>query len=249
MRTLWKLFVIQFKLYLREPVAFFFSLAYPALLLLLFGFIYGNNPTPEFWGRPIGTVDASVPAYAGIIIGTVALMGIPIETAASRENGVLRRYRATPLRPLVYLAASILMYLGVALVGMLILVLTGKLVFGLRFAGSWLEVLAAFFLSALAFYALGYLIASLAPTARSAQTIGMLIFFPMMFLSGAGLPLQILPEGLRRVSEFLPLTYVVRLMQGLWFNDPWKTLWLPVLVLLGILITGTVLAARLFRWE
>jgi len=58
-----------------------------------------------------------------------------------------------------------------------------------------------------------------------------------------------LPEGLRRVSEFLPLTYVVRLMQGLWFNDAWNTLWLPVLVLVGILIAGTVLAARLFRWE
>jgi ABC-2 type transport system permease protein len=249
MRTLWKLFVMQFKLYLREPVAFFFSLAYPALLLLLFGFIYGNDPAPEFWGRPIGTVDASVPAYAGIIIGTVALMGIPIDTAASRENGVLRRYRATPLRPVIYLAASVLMYLGVALLGMLILILTGKLVFGLRFAGSWIDVLAAFILSALAFYALGYLLASLAPTARLAQTVGMLIFFPMMFLSGAGLPLQMLPEGLRRVSEFLPLTYVVRLMQGLWLNEAWKTMWLPVLVLLGILIAGTVLAARLFRWE
>jgi ABC-2 type transport system permease protein len=249
MHTFWKLFVIQFKLYLREPLAFFFSLAYPALLLLLFGFIYGNDPAPEFWGRPIGTVDASVPAYTGIIIGTVALMGIPIDTAASRENGVLRRYRATPLRPLVYLSASILMYLGVALLGMLILILTGRLVFGLRFTGSWLDVLTAFILSALAFYALGYLIASLAPTARSAQTIGMLIFFPMMFLSGAGLPLQMLPEGLRRVSEFLPLTYVVRLMQGLWFNDPWKTLWLPGLVLFSILILGTIVSARLFRWE
>jgi ABC-2 type transport system permease protein len=249
MRTLWKLFVMQFKLYLREPMAFFFSLAYPALLLLLFGFIYGNDPAPEFWGRSIGTVDASVPAYTGIIIGTVALMGIPIDTASSRENGVLRRYRATPLRPVVYLVASVLMYLGVALLGMLILILTGKLVFGLRFAGSWLNVLVAFILSALAFYACGYLLASLAPTARSAQTIGMLIFFPMMFLSGAGMPLQILPEGLRRVSEFLPLTYVVRLMQGLWFNDAWNTLWLPVLVLVGILIAGTVLAARLFRWE
>ena len=249
MRTLWKLFVMQFKLYLREPAAFFFSLAYPTLLLLLFGFIYGNDPAPEFWGRSIGTVDASVPAYTGIIIGTVALMGIPIDTASSRESGVLRRYRATPLRPVVYLLASVLMYLSVALLGMLILILTGKLVFGLHFAGSWLNVLVAFILSALAFYAFGYLLASLAPTRRSAQTIGMLIFFPMMFLSGAGMPLQMLPEGLRRVSEFLPLTYVVRLMQGLWFNDAWNTLWLPVLVLVGILILGTVLAARLFRWE
>jgi hypothetical protein len=51
MHGLGKFFVMQFKLYLREPLAFFFSLAYPALLLLLFGFIYGNQPAPEFWGR------------------------------------------------------------------------------------------------------------------------------------------------------------------------------------------------------
>lgn len=249
LRGVWQLFVMQLKLYLREPVAFFFSMAYPTLLLLLFGFIYGNNPAPAFWGHNYGTVDASVPAYTGIIIGTVALMGIPIDTASNRENGVLRRYRATPLRPVVYLIASVFMYLAVALLGMLILVLAGQLVFGLRFAGSWPSVLVAFILSALAFFAFGYLISGLAATARVAQAIGMVIFFPMMFLSGAGMPIQLLPEGLQRVSEFLPLTYVVRLLQGLWFAESWQSLWLPVVVLVGMLVGGTILAARFFRWE
>jgi ABC-2 type transport system permease protein len=249
MRGFWKLTVIQFKLYLREPVAFFFSLAYPALLLLLFGFIYGNDPAPEFWGRNFGTVDASVPAYTGIIIGTVALMGIPIDTAVSRENGVLRRYRATPLRPATYLAASVIVYMLVALLGMSLLILIGKLVFGLRFAGSWPSVLAAFVLCSLAFYSFGYLIASLAPTARIAQTVGMVIFFPMMFLSGAGMPLQLLPENLRQISNYLPLTYLVRLIQGLWFGDPWRDLWVSTLVMVGLLLVGSAVSTRIFRWE
>lgn len=249
MRGLGKLFVMQFKLYLREPVAFFFTLAYPALLLLLFGFIFGNEPEPSFWGRNFGTVDASVPAYAGIIIGTVALMGIPIDTAASRETGVLRRYRATPLHPRTYVIASVAVYLAIALLGMVILVVTGKLVFGLRIAGSWLNVLTAFTLSAMAFYSVGYLLASLAPTARIAQAVGMVIFFPMMFLSGAGMPLQLLPESLSKVSDFLPLSYVVRLLQGLWFGDAWLALWLPTLVLLALLVVGTATSVRFFRWE
>ena len=249
MRGLWKLTVMQFKLYLREPAAFFFSLAYPALLLLLFGFIYGNEPAPEFWGRNFGTVDASVPAYTGIIIGTVAFMGIPIETAVNRESGVLRRYRATPMRPLTYLAASIVVYMVVALLGMTLLILIGQLVFGLRFAGLWSSVLAAFILCSLAFYSLGYLIASLAPTARIAQTVGMVIFFPIMFLSGAGMPLQLLPENMRQISNYLPLTYLVRLIQGLWFGDPWRDLWLPTLVMVGLLLIGSVVSARIFRWE
>lgn len=82
-----------------------------------------------------------------------------------------------------------------------------------------------------------------------AQAVGMVIFFPMMFLSGAGMPLQLLPEGLRKVSDFLPLTYVVRLIQGLWFGELWSDLWLPVLVLIGMLVIATAAAARMFRWE
>ena len=249
MRGLGKFFVMQFKLYLREPLAFFFSLAYPVLLLLLFGFIYGNQPAPEFWGRNFGTVDASVPAYTAIIIGTVALMGIPIDTATNRETGVLRRYRATPLHPVAYLIATIAVYLVIALLGMVLLVLTGKLVFGLRMAGSWVSILAAFILSAFSFFSVGYLIASVVPTSRMAQAVGMVIFFPMMFLSGAGLPLQLLPEGLQKVSDFLPMSYVVRLIQGLWFGNSWADLWVPALILVGILAGGTVLSSRMFRWE
>lgn len=249
MRGIGKFFLMQFKLYLREPVAFFFSLAYPVLLLLLFGFIYGNQPAPEFWGRNFGTVDASVPAYMAIIVGTVALMGIPIDTATNRETGVLRRYRATPLQPAAYLIASIAVYLVIALLGMGLLVLTGKLVFGLRMEGSWFSILVAFILSAFSFYSVGYLIASVVPTSRIAQAVGMVIFFPMMFLSGAGLPLQLLPEGLQKVSDFLPMSYVVRLIQGLWFGDSWVDLWVPVLVLVAMLALGTLLSSRMFRWD
>jgi ABC-2 type transport system permease protein len=249
MRGIGKLFLMQFKLYLREPLAFFFSLAYPGLLLLLFGFIYGNQPAPEFWGRNFGTVDASVPAYTAIIIGTVALMGIPIDTATNRETGVLRRYRATPLHPAAYLIASVAVYLVIALLGMAILVLTGKLIFGLRMAGSWFSILAAFALSSFSFFSMGYLIASIVPTARIAQAVGMVIFFPMMFLSGAGMPLQLLPEKLQKVSDFLPMSYVVRLIQGLWFGESWRALWLPTLVLAILLVAGAVLSARSFRWE
>jgi ABC-2 type transport system permease protein len=249
MHGLGKFFLMQFKLYLREPLAFFFSLAYPVLLLLLFGFIEGNQPAPEFWGRNFGTVDASVPAYTAIIIGTVALVGIPIDTATNRETGVLRRYRATPLPPLAYLIASVAVYLVIALLGMALLVLTGKLVFGLRMEGSWFNILVAFILSAFAFFSIGYLIASIVPTARMAQAIGMVIFFPMMFLSGAGMPLQLLPEGLQKVSDYLPMSYVVRLIQGLWFGDAWSTLWWPTLVLAVILVVGTMMSSKLFRWE
>ena len=97
--------------------------------------------------------------------------------------------------------------------------------------------------------AFGYLIASLAPGARSAQVIGMLVFYPMMFLSGSGMPLEIMPESVQRISTFLPMTYMVRLLRGLWFGESWGDYLIEVAVLVGVLVVCGALAARFFRWE
>jgi ABC-2 type transport system permease protein len=77
--------------------------------------------------------------------------------------------------------------------------------------------------------------------------IGQLIFFPMMFLSGAAMPLFILPANLRKISEWLPLTHVVRLLQSLWLGQGWDGT--AVAVLLALLVIGTMLSVRFFRWE
>jgi len=246
-RGLGKLIVVQIKLYLREPTAAFFSIFFAPLLLLLFGAIYGNKPSPFFGGR--GSMDISVPSYIGLIIVTVAIIGLPIGTAAARESGVLRRFRATPLHPLAYIISDISSYLIMTIIGVALLILTGTVVFNVRFAGNALDVIAGFLLTTTAFFALGYLMAGLAPTARVAQTVGMVAAFPMMFLSGATIPYEVIPASVRTFSRFIPLTHVVTLMRGLWFGEAWSRHLTEVIVLAGILIFGTALAARLFRWE
>lgn len=247
MRGFGKLIWVQMKLYIREPVATFFTIFYAPLMLLLFGAIYGNEPSPMFGGR--GSMDVSVPAYIALIVVTVAMMGLPIGTASAREGGVLRRYRATPLRPLAYILSDVLSYLVITLLGALLLLLTGKLAFDVRFEGSVLNVLGGFLLGTLAFFALGYMVAGLAPTARLAQTVGMVLAFPMMFLSGATIPLEVMPEGVQAFSRYIPLTYVVKLIQGLWFGDGWGEHVTEVAVLIGCLVVGGGIAARTFRWE
>jgi len=238
---------VQAKLYLREPMATFFTIAFAPLLLVLFGLIYGNEPNEVFGGR--GSMDVTVPAYIALVIVTVALIGIPIQTATNRELGVLRRYRVTPLRPLTYLIADVTAYYLMTLTGTVLLLVVGRVAFGVQLDGSLPAVLAGFTLCALSFFSLGYLIAGLAPSARAAQTIGMLLAYPMMFLSGASLPLELLPSGLRHVADFIPLTHVVTLMRGLWSGDPWTSLRLDVAILTAILVAGTVVAVRVFRWQ
>ncbi len=248
MKSLPKLILMQLKLFMREPVATFFTIVFPLALLLLFGFIYGNEAggfipeLPEY-----GYIDLQVPALAGIVIGTVAFMTIPPATATARERKVLRRYKATPLQPVVFIMSDVVVYLLISVVGMGVLVIAAKLIFGLRFGGNWLLVIAGYLLSALSFIVLGYIIASVAPNSRMAQVIGQIIYFPLMFLSGAAIPLVTMPQNIQNFAQFNPMTQMVNLLQELWFGAGWNVL--ASVVLIGILIVGFIAASFLFRWE
>lgn len=248
MRGFAKLTVVQIKLFVREPAALFFTLAFPALLLLLFGAIFGNEPNPEY-STTHGFVDAAVPGFTAIIIASVGLMSIPIGTSIAREQKILRRFRATPLSPATYLAAEVTTHVVMAFLGMVLLVIVGAAVFGLRISTSWGNVMLSFFISATAFCAVGYLIASLARTARVAQVLGQVLFFPMMFLSGASMPRQMMPESLQTAADFLPMTWVVQLLQGAWFNQPAAYLMVLALPVAATLVVATAICTRVFRWE
>lgn len=247
MKSYAQLLITDLRLFLREPITAFFTLGFPIMLVLIFGSMFGNEPTALLGGY--GSMDISMPAYTALILGSVGFMTVAMGTSSYRETGVLRRYRATPLRPLTYILADVTVNLLMTLLGMAGVVLVGWLLYRVRFEGQPFSVLLAVILSALAMFSIGYLIASLAPNARAAQVISMVIFYPMMFLSGAGMPLEILPATIRRIADFLPLSYPVRLLRGLWFGGTWREHWLEVIVLGGILAVCTALASRLFRWE
>ena len=247
MRSFLNLTWVNLKLYVREPIATFFTLAFPPLMVLLFGSMYGNDPSTLFGGR--GSMDVSMPAYTAMILATVAFVGVPVTLGGYREAGVLRRYKATALRPFTYILSDVVANLLMTLVGMVGLVLVGWLLYRVHFEGNVATVVVAVIFCGLAMFAVGYLIASVAPSARSAQVVSMVIFYPMLFLSGAGIPLEIMPATIKKVASFLPLTYVVKLLRGLWFGDSWGEHLLETAVLGGILVLGAALSARFFRWE
>ncbi len=190
-----------------------------------------------------------MPGYTAMILGTVGLMNVPIALSGYRETGVLRRFRATPLQPIKYIIADVTTNLVVTLLGMLVLVLFGWLLYHVRFEGQVFSVILAVIFSGLAMFSIGYLLASVVPGARASQVIGMVIFYPMLFLSGASIPLEVMPESIQKFANFLPLTYVVRLLRGLWFGEPWSDHFGEIAILLGVLVVCAAIAARFFRWE
>ena len=238
---------MESKLFLREPLGAFFTLIFPLMMLFLFGSIYGNEPSAYFDGY--GTVDISVPAYTAMIIATTGLMGLTITITSYRENGVLRRLRTTPIKPLTILTSQVIVLFLMTTIGMILLVIAGKLVYNMRFEGNLISVFLGFALGSFSFFSLGFIIAALMPTARTAQVVGMVLLYPMLFLSGAGFPRELLPNTIIKISTFLPLTYVVNLLRGLWIGDSWGLHLTDVFVLAGILVAGVLISLKIFRWE
>lgn len=245
MRALWKMTWMETKLFLREPAAVFFTLAFPIMVLVLFTSIFGNDPSPEYEGAR--SIDVSVPAYTGFILGSVSLIGLPIALASYREQGVLRRLRATPLHPSVVLGAHVIVNVLMTALGLTLLIAVARIAYGLQYPSAPLFVVLAFGLSSLSFFALGFVIAGLVPSARVATFAGQAIFFPMLFLSGAALPRDMLPETMRRISDFLPLTQAVVLIQDLWLLGRWNGA--ALVGLFAVLIGAIVISAYTFRWE
>lgn len=246
MRALWKMTLVEAKLFLREPTGLFFTLVFPVMVLLLFSAIFGNGPIPGDQG--LRMIDVMAPSYTGMVIGTAALLGLPITLAGYRQQGTLRRLRATPLHPSVILVAHVLVNLLMTTVGIVLLLLTARIVYDLRLPEAPFSVALAFLLASLSFFSLGFVLAGLMPTARTAQIVGQVVFFPMFFLSGAaGIQPEMFPDALRRVSELLPLTYVVELVQKLWIAGEWDTR--AFVVLLGVAVASVIVSAATFRWE
>lgn len=247
MRGFAALAVTQIRLFLREPLAAFFTLAYPLTLLFLFGSIFGNQPNRLFGG--LGFADTAVPAYASLLIGTSGILTLTNFVASYREGMIFRRFQATPLGPLAILISLSLVIFLMTLIGFIVLALVGNLVYGVDFPENPGSVLVGFTWASIGLFSMGFALASFLPTARTAQAVAQIVFLPMMFLSGASIPTEFLPQSVRQVAEILPLTHVVDLMRGLWAGDSLLTHAAEAVVLGLIILVGLVVSGKTFRWE
>ncbi len=216
MSTLAKLTWIEVKLFAREPIAVVFAFAFPLVVLLVLAGVFGSEPDANFGG--VAGIDYYVPGYLAVVIASAGLIGLPVHLASLRERGVLRRLRASSVPMANVLAAQTLVHVAMAALGGAVLLATGSLVYDVHAPSSVAGAVLGFSVGALSFVALGLLLGSLAPTARAAQAIGLVLFFPMWLLSGAGPPRGVMTEAMRQLSDVLPLTRVVTAIQEPWLG-------------------------------
>jgi len=241
---------VEAKLFARDPLAAFFALGFPLLVLAVLAAIFtGEKPEPgeiDPW-RGAEPIDYYVPAYIGIVIAAIGLISLPVHLADYRERGVLKRFHASSIPATAVLGSQVAVGLAVATLGSLLLLALGAAGYDATAPSAPLAATAAYLLGTAAFLAVGFLLAALLPTARAAQGLGLILFFANMFLSGADGPRRIMPQWMQDAGEALPLTHVVTALQDAWLGYGWN--WLELAIVTGMLAASLALSVRLFRWE
>jgi ABC-2 type transport system permease protein len=241
-----RLTATETRLFFREPMVVFFALAFPAILLVILGAVPAFREPEESLGG-LRVIDLYVPIVVALGLAVFALSGLSQLLATYREKGVLRRMRTTPAKPSLMLGAQLLMSTMLSVVTMIVVLAVGRLVFDVRLPRLLPAYLTGYVLAATAMFAIGLLVAALAPNGKSAGAIGTVLFFPIAFFAGLWIPRDSMPDALRTVSDFTPLGAGVQALQDA-TTGAWPQL-LPLAVMLGWTVVAGALAARYFRWE
>ncbi|HEY1306931.1 MAG TPA: ABC transporter permease [Vicinamibacterales bacterium] len=247
LRSLLKLTWIEIKIFAREPLGLFGSLLIP--LIVFFGlarFIGPNVTGPPRSGWPGG---GFLPVLTTVLMALSAVSSLITIVSIYREGGILKRLRATPLQPPIILSTHVIVKLLFTGLTMFLMFLAGRRYFPPGAPVPYVSFGVAVLFATWAILSLGFVIASLVPTARFAQPIATFILYPMVVLSGLFFPIAALPPLMQWLAKLLPLSYAVSLLSGIWRGDAWSAHMLDVAALVATFLVCTAVSSRVFRWE
>ena len=257
LRHLLHLTWLETKIFVREPLGVLGSVAVPVLLFVVVGRIAAGSFEADAAAENAGDaapdgipfLQTDLPVFVAILITLSAVLSLVTIVAIYREGGILRRLRATPLRPPTILLAHVLVKLTFTAATLALMVLAGRRFYPVGVDAPLLSFTLALVLATWSLLSIGFVIASVVPTARFAQPLGALLLYPMIPLSGLFAPIDALPPALAALARFLPLTYAVSLLRGIWIGDPWSAHGADIAALVAVFAVSVAVASRVFRWE
>jgi len=247
LRGLWNLTWLEIKIFVREPLGVFATIGIPVLVLVVMGRVIGSRPPAVLAANTL--VRVGVPVFVCIMIAINAVLSLVTIISIYREGGILKRLRATPLRPQTILAAHVIVKLLLTAATLMLMVLAGKRYYPVDVPVPVVSFTIALLVTTVSILSIGFLIASLVPTARFAQPVGAFILYPMIALSGLFVPIASLPPVLQTPAQVMPLTYAVSLLEGIWRGDAWSAHAGDLVALAIVFVVCTALSAKMFRWE
>jgi len=204
----------ELRLVLREPLVLTFVFAFPVVTMLVIAGSFGAEDADGFGG--LDPAQWYVSSYLAFVLAAVGLVMVPVHVAAYRERGVLRRFAAAGFPRWSFAVASGAVGVLLALAGCAVLLAAAAPAYGLPPVHHPVWTVAGLLAGAVTMTGIGLLIGCLVPTARAAQAVGLLAFFPSFLLGGGGPPPAVLGAGMRTVADLLPLTHVTASIR-----DPW----------------------------
>ena len=255
LRGLGKLTWLEIKIFVREPMGFIGSVAIPVAMFWFLGRTFSRT-LGEGLGERLGEANQAaelllngLPVFAAVFIAINTVLSLVAIIAIYREGGILKRLRATPLGPVTILVTHVLVKLILTAVTGILMVLAGRRYFPADPDVPVVAFTLALLLSTWSILSIGFIIASVIRTARFARPLGSLLLSGMIPFAFAGLLPVELPAWVTVVARFIPLTYAVSLLSGIWQGDPWSAHIGNIVALVVVFAVCTLIASRVFRWE
>jgi ABC-2 type transport system permease protein len=247
MRGLWNLTWLEIKIFVREPLGVVGTVLVPVGVFLLFGEMMADR-RDSGTSRIAQYLSVDVPVLAALLIAISAVLSLVTIIAIYRESGILKRLRATPLRPATILTAHVLVKVLFTMITLALMAVAGRRYYPVELEVPWVSFGLALAVSTVSILSFGFLLASLVPTARFAQPIGTIVMYPMLGIAGLFVPLTSLPTAFYALAHTLPTTYAASLMKGILQGDSWVMHLGDVAGLAVLFVLFTLLSGRLFRW-
>lgn len=216
--------------------------------------VTNKNPLFRLESQPLETreltnFDYVMPGILSMALMQLGLFGV-FQFMSLRENEVIRGLAVTPLPRDTFFESEVGLRLVIALIQTFLIVLIGRVVFGVKILGSIPILIGVVILGAVTFVSMGYMIASFSRTLEGGRNLVQTVQFPMMFLSGIFFPIEFMPSYIRPVVKAIPLTYLGDALRQIMVGYPPEySLNTDVYVLFGWFLASTILAIRFWKWE
>lgn len=247
MRAFRTMLVTELKLSIRGMDMVIFSIIMPVVVLVIIGMVFKGKVASE--GASYSFFEQSFGAVCAIAICAGGVMGLPLVISDYRSKKILKRYKVTPVRPIMILSVQILVYVLYASTSLVSLVIVASLVFGYQMSGNIFAFLGSYLLVMISMFSLGLLVGGLAKNVKMAGLLASVLYFPMLIFSGATLPYELMPRPMQMASDIMPLTQGIKLLKASSLGLSVSNVQTPIVVLLLLAILCSGISIRFFKWE
>ena len=237
----------ELKLSLRGMDMVIFSICMPIVVLVAIGVIYGNKPA--FEGANYTFLEQSFGAITSIAICAGGVMGLPLVVSDYRSKHILKRFKVTPVNPIVILLVQVTIYALYSLVSMISLFLVAKLFFKLNIQGSILNFILGWLLVMISMFSIGIMVGGISKDSKTAGVIASVLYFPMLIFSGATIPYEVMPNIMKKIVDILPLTQGIKILKSATLGQPVENIIIPIFIMLIIAAICSIVAIKCFKWE